>query len=146
MGGYFLLLIFVYLAAHDFLLCVNSAPDTPANCTSPAIRVEWYAAFPSLISAFRTNVYCRSTFTDEEKAAYFDAERCLLKAPAQTNIPDVTSRYEDLVSKPNPSLRLQFKLEHQVGVHSSQSDIYADEDTWHMTGQYVAPHNLRRIK
>jgi len=105
MGGYFLLLVFVYLAAQDFFLCVKSAPDTSANCTSPAIRVEW------------------NTFTDEEKAAYFDAEWCLLKAPAQTSIPDVTSRYEDL-----------------VGVHSSQSDIYADEDTWHMTGQFLAVH------
>lgn len=105
MSGYFLLLIFVYLAAQDFVVCVKSAPDTPANCTSPDVRVEW------------------NTFTDEEKAAYFGAELCLLKAPAQTNILDVTSRYEDL-----------------VGVHSSQSDIYADEDTWHMTGQFLAVH------
>lgn len=135
MGGYFLLLVFVYLAAQDFFLCVKSAPDASANCTSPAIRVEWYAAVLSLISAFRTNFYRRNTFTDEEKAAYFDAEWCLLKAPAQTSIPDVTSRYEDLVSELKLSLRLQSKLEHQVGVHSSQSDIYADEDTWHMTGQ-----------
>ncbi|KAK0204051.1 Di-copper centre-containing protein [Desarmillaria ectypa] len=105
MGGHSLLLIFVYLVAQDFFLCVKSIPDTPANCSSPAIRVEW------------------NTFTDEEKAAYFDAEWCLLKAPAQTSIPGVTSRYEDL-----------------VGVHSEQSDIYADNDTWHMTGQFLAVH------
>ncbi|SJL11104.1 uncharacterized protein ARMOST_14507 [Armillaria ostoyae] len=71
-----------------------------STCTDPAIRVEW------------------NTLTEDEKAAYFAAELCLLQLPAQTDIPYVVSRYDDL-----------------VGTHQQQSDLADNNDFWHVTGQ-----------
>ncbi|KAK0437261.1 uncharacterized protein EV420DRAFT_1670085 [Desarmillaria tabescens] len=73
-----------------------SSSSQRSGCTEPSTRVEW------------------NTLTQEEKDAYFAAELCLLAAPAQTNIPDVVSRYDDL-----------------VGVHSEQSDLLGGNDRWH---------------
>ncbi|KAK0205783.1 hypothetical protein DFS33DRAFT_1380871 [Desarmillaria ectypa] len=64
-----------------------------------------------------------NTLTQQEKDDYFAAELCLLAAPAQTNIPDVVSRYDDL-----------------VGVHSEQSDVLGGNDYWHVTGQFLHIH------
>ncbi|KAK0436724.1 hypothetical protein EV421DRAFT_1979709 [Armillaria borealis] len=76
-----------------------------STCTDPAIRVEW------------------NTLTEDEKAAYFAAELCLLQLPAQTDIPYVVSRYDDL-----------------VGTHQQQSDLADNNDFWHVTGQFLHVH------
>ncbi|KAK0216199.1 hypothetical protein IW262DRAFT_1398594 [Armillaria fumosa] len=76
-----------------------------STCTDPAIRVEW------------------NTLTEDEKAAYFAAELYLLQAPAQTSIPYVESRYDDL-----------------VGTHQQQSDLADNNDFWHVTGQFLHVH------
>ncbi|KAK0502096.1 hypothetical protein EDD18DRAFT_1139169 [Armillaria luteobubalina] len=76
-----------------------------SECTTPSIRVEW------------------NTLTERQKAAYFAAELCLLEAPAQTDIPSVVSRYDDL-----------------VGTHQQQSDFANNNDFWHLTGQFVHVH------
>lgn len=76
-----------------------------SNCTDPTVRVNWL------------------TLTDGEKTAYFDAELCLLSLPAQSSIPGVVTRYDDL-----------------VGAHSMQSDTGAGTDLWHTTGQFLAAH------
>ncbi|KAK0441735.1 uncharacterized protein EV420DRAFT_1649977 [Desarmillaria tabescens] len=84
-----------------------AAPGTSrrSTCTEPTIRVEW------------------NTLTEDEKAAYFAAELCLLEAPAQTDIPDVLSRYDDF-----------------VGTHQQQSDLTDGNDFWHVTGQFLHVH------
>ncbi|KAK0435571.1 tyrosinase [Desarmillaria tabescens] len=76
-----------------------------STCTEPSIRVEW------------------NTLTEDQKAAYFAAELCLLEAPAKTGIPSVVSRYDDF-----------------VGTHAQQSDIPDGNDFWHVTGQSVVLH------
>ncbi|KAK0206877.1 hypothetical protein DFS33DRAFT_626885 [Desarmillaria ectypa] len=76
-----------------------------SNCTDPTVRVNWL------------------TLTDDEKTTYFEAELCLLSLPAQTSIPGVITRYDDL-----------------VGAHSMQADTGAGTDLWHTTGQFLAAH------
>ncbi|KAK0475042.1 hypothetical protein EDD18DRAFT_1389526 [Armillaria luteobubalina] len=64
------------------LPCAFAAPGASrrSTCTDPAIRMEW------------------NTLTEDEKAAYFEAELCLLQAPAQTSISYVESRYDGLIN------------------------------------------------
>ncbi|KAK0471183.1 Di-copper centre-containing protein [Armillaria luteobubalina] len=86
-------------------LAAPSASRRRSTCTDPTIRVEW------------------NTLTEDEKAAYFAAELCLLQLPSQTDIPYAVSRYDDL-----------------VGTHQQQSDLVDNNDFWHVTGQFVHVH------
>ncbi|KAF8907517.1 Di-copper centre-containing protein [Mucidula mucida] len=91
------------------LLCssvVSALPLARQNsCSSPATRVDWV------------------TLSSSEKTAYFDAEVCLMRAPAQTNLADVVTRYDDLVT-----------------VHQLQGNTNDGTDKWHFVGQFLHVH------
>ncbi|KAG7441565.1 Di-copper centre-containing protein, partial [Guyanagaster necrorhizus] len=101
-----LFLLFFSVVLLPGLLAIPSQSTTRrSGCTDPTTRVEW------------------TTLTEDEKRAYFEAELCLLAAPAQTDISGVVSRYDDL-----------------VGAHAQQCDIDDGNDLWHLTGQFLHVH------
>ncbi|KAK0453056.1 Di-copper centre-containing protein [Armillaria borealis] len=85
----------------------HGGSPSSGTCKSPTTRVEW------------------TTLTQDQKDAYFEAELCLLAAPAQlqARIDGVVSRYDDL-----------------VGSHVKQGNIMGGVDLWHVTGQFLAAH------
>ncbi len=62
------------------------------NSCGVVVTVHSYAIHSPLTVLLR-----RTTLSNQQKTAYFNAELCLYAAPARTSIPGVVSRYDDLV-------------------------------------------------
>ncbi|KAJ0118780.1 hypothetical protein J7T55_013034 [Diaporthe amygdali] len=112
--------VFLILAALTATESVTAAPLSAGETNSTSPRFYNGSCTPETITIRRE----WRTLSAEEKAAYIQAQQCLIKLPAQSGLQAVTSRFSDL-----------------QGSHRSYTDtIYGD--IIHYVGQFLPWHRM----